>query len=174
MSISILDQLRGTDRRSIGKSNQVVDAVLADPRLFDAVFEAMLSDDAVLRMRAADAIEKISAHRPDLLQARKRVILTRVAKIEQQEVRWHVAQIFSRLKFTARERRTVVEILNEFLQDQSGIVRAFSMQALADIAEQDEDLRAPIITQLQTLTRTGTPAMKSRGKKLLAKLNRAK
>jgi hypothetical protein len=38
----------------------VVAEVLADPAQFALVFEGMLSDDPLLRMRAADAVEKIS------------------------------------------------------------------------------------------------------------------
>ena len=93
----ILKKLAGTDRRSTGRSDEVVAEVLADPTLFDAVFEGMLADD---------------------------------------------------------------------------IVKTFSMQALADIAEQDADLRPSILMQLQELTRTGSPAMQSRGRKLLARLAR--
>jgi hypothetical protein len=46
------------------------------------------------------------------------------------------------------------------------------MQALADLAEKDADLRPSIAIQLQELTRTGSPAMQSRGRRLLAKLAR--
>ncbi|MBI5302426.1 MAG: hypothetical protein HY868_09830 [Chloroflexi bacterium] len=160
--------LRGTDRRSIGESNRVVAAVLKNPRAFDAVFNAMLSDDPVLRMRAADAVEKITATRPDLLRPHKRTLLTRVALIEQQEVRWHVAQLISRLILTPRERRAAIEILDTYFGDKSSIVKTFAMQALADLVTQDEKLRAPVIARLTELVRTGTPAMKSRGRKLLA------
>jgi hypothetical protein len=68
------------------------------------------------------------------------------------------------------ERRRVVEILTEYLTDTSRIVKTFAMQALADIAAQDSELRAPIMERLKRLTRTGSPAMKSRGRKLLARL----
>lgn len=44
------------------------------------------------------------------------------------------------------------------------------MQALADIAFVDAELRPTIIIQLERLTRTGSPAMQSRGRKLLAQL----
>jgi len=165
----LLKQLTGTDRRSIGKSEQVVKKVLANPKLFGVVFDGMVDDDAVIRMRSADAVEKIAAIRPDLLQPYKRKLIQRVAKVDQQEVRWHVAQLFSRLALTAKERRTVVAILQAYLNDQSGIVRTFAMQALADIAEQDAQLRPAIVRQIETLAQTGTPAMKSRGKKLLAR-----
>ena len=166
----LLQKLTGTDRRSIGKSNAVVAEVLSVPKLFGILFNGMLDDDPVLRMRCADAVEKVSAIHPEYLQPYKKQLLQQVAKIEQQEVRWHVAPLFSRMALTAKERRVAVEILAEYLKDKSKIVKTFSMQALADIAAQDEKLRRPLIKQLEKLTRTGSPAMQARGKKLLAKL----
>ena len=168
----ILKKLTGTDRRSTGRSDEVVAEVLADPTLFDAVFEGMLADDPVLRMRAADAVEKITAQHPEYLRPYKSKLIGQVARIDQQEVRWHVAQMFSRLDLRRAERRRVADLLAEYLQDESKIVKTFSMQALADIAEQDADLRPSILMQLQELTRTGSPAMQSRGRKLLARLAR--
>lgn len=167
---AILKKLAGADRRSIGKSNEVVAEVLANPKLFGIVFEGMLNDDPVLRMRCADVVEKITIEHPEYLRPYKKKLLQQVAKIEQQEVRWHVAQLFSRLKLTPKERRAVVEIVRNYLNDKSRIVKTFSMQALADLAKQDAELRTPIIKQLEKLTRIGSPAMQSRGKKLLAKL----
>ncbi len=166
----LLRLLQGTDRRSIGKANQVVAAVLKNPRAFDAVFNAMLSDDPVVRMRAADAVEKITATHPDWLRPYKRTLLTRVARIEQQEVRWHVAQMIPRLSLTPRERARAIEILETYFSDQSGIVKTFAMQALADLVTQDENLRESVVARLTELTRDGTPAMKSRGVKLLKNL----
>ena len=90
--------------------------------------------------------------------------------IEQQEVRWHVAQMFSRIYLNQDERQAIVEVLSIYLKDESKIVKTFSMQALADIAEQDTKLRPIIIGQLGVLTEKGSPAMKSRGRKLLSRL----
>ena len=47
------------------------------------------------------------------------------------------------------------------------------MQALADLAEGDEQLRRQLLPPLVALTGTGTPAMRARGRKLLARLQRA-
>jgi len=44
------------------------------------------------------------------------------------------------------------------------------MQALADLAERDQQIRRWVLPLLAELTRTGTPAMRSRGRKLLARL----
>ena len=166
----LLLKLTGKDRRSIGESNRVVAKVLADPGLFGVLFDGMLADDPLIRMRAADAVEKITLAHPEYLRSYKSKLIRQVAKVEQQEVRWHVALMFSRLTLTRKERRVVVGILLDYLKDESKIVKTFSMQALADIAEQDAVLRPSIVKLLEKLTRTGSPAMQSRGRKLLAKL----
>jgi hypothetical protein len=170
--LEVLNKLAGGDRRSIGNSNEVVADVIRDPSLFEPVFNGMLNDDPLIRMRSADAVEKISAKHPEYLQPYKEQLIKQVAKSEQQEVRWHVAQMIPHLDLTREEQTTVLEILYDYLHDKSNIVKTFSMQALADLAEKDINLRAKVIPLLEELTRTGSPSMKSRGQKLLHKLNR--
>jgi hypothetical protein len=57
---AMLQMLLGGDRRSIGKSNAVAALVLKQPELMDVLFSGMLMDEPVLRMRCADAAEKVS------------------------------------------------------------------------------------------------------------------
>lgn len=166
----LLVQLTGGDRRSIGRSAEIVATVLAEPALFAVLFHGLLVNDPLIRMRAADAIEKITVLHPEYLAPHKTQLLQEVGPIAQQEVRWHVAQLLSRLELTADERHSAVNLLNTYLQDQSKIVKTFAMQALADIALVDAELRPSIVAQLEMLTRTGSPAMRSRGRKLLAQL----
>lgn len=159
------------DRRTTGASAQVTQAILQNPKLFGAVFDAMWqSDDAGVRMRASNVCETVSRSRPDLLQNRKRDLFRHIAPMLQQEVRWHLCQILPRLKLTRAERRRAYSIMRSYLDDKSSIVRTFAMQAMADFAEQDAALLPETITLIATLTATGTPAMRSRGKKLLQKL----
>lgn len=167
----LLKKLTGSDRRSIGRSDEVVAEVLADPSRFPLVFEGLLHDDPLIRMRAADAVEKITARHPDYLQPYKNQLIKQVARINQQEVRWHVAQMLPRLQWSEAERTQVVEILLAYLNDASNIVKTFAMQALADLAEQDTSLRPQVIPLLEELTQSGSPAMQSRGRKLLRRLD---
>ena len=97
-------------------------------------------------------------------------MLTELAAIDQREVRWHVAQLLPRLALTPPQRAQAISILRRFLDDDSRIVRTFAMQALADLAEHDEQMRRWLLPLLAELTRTGTPAMRSRGRKLVARL----
>ena len=168
----LIRKLSGGDRRSIGGSEEVVSEVLADGRLFAPLFECLLNHDRLVQMRAADAVEKITRFRPDLLRPCKATLINRVAKNEHREVRWHVAQLIPRLELNSAEQRKAVTILTDYLKDESRIVKTFSMQALADIATKDERLRSSVVKRLEELMKDGSPAMRSRGTKLLAKLKR--
>ena len=170
MTGDLLEKLRGGDRRSIGRVDEVVAKVLDEPGLFDALFYGMLNDDPLIRMRAADAVEKITARHPEYLVSYRAPLLQQVARIDQQEVRWHVAQMLPRLEWNDAGRATCVEILIGYLDDRSKIIKTFAMQALADFAERDARLRPQVIGLLEALTQTGSPAMQSRGRRLLARL----
>lgn len=168
----LLEALEGGDRRSVGRVDEVVDKVLAEPALFGTLFHGMLHGDPVVRMRAADAVEKVTARRPEHLQAFKAILIGEVACSRQQEVRWHVAQMVPRLDLSAQEREVAEGILLGYLEDDSLIVKTFSMQALSDLAETDAELRARVLPLLEELTATGSPAMRSRGEKLLERLRK--
>ncbi len=168
----LLTRLSGGDRRSIGAAEEVVAEVLDDLGLFGIVFEGMLSEDPVVRMRAADVVEKVTAVHSECLVPFKDRLLGQVAAIDQQEVRWHVAQMLPRLELDAGERAIAVDVLLGYLEDNSKIVKTFAMQALAELALVDEQLRPRVVPLLQELTETGSPAMVSRGRKLLQKLDR--
>ena len=61
----LLDELSGGDLRSIGASDEVVAQVLQQPALFTQLIDGLLySTDPVVRMRCADAMEKISGNTP--------------------------------------------------------------------------------------------------------------
>jgi HEAT repeat protein len=167
----ILEKLKGGDRRSIGRADEVVEDVFRDPALFDTLFEGMLSDDPIIRMRAADAVEKITAEHPEYLAPHKAVLIDRVAVIDQQEVRWHVAQMVPRLALSEDERHRVVEILFGYLEDRSRIVQVNAMQALVDLMEDDADLHSSVLEAVSARVETGSPAVRSRARKLLERLS---
>lgn len=164
--------LSGGDRRYVGQVDTVVAIVLGQPRLFRRLIKSMWDQDAVVRMRAADAAEKVSVKKPELLHPFKAELLGLLAEAEQEEVRWHLAQMVPRLPLTARERARAASLLRGYLDDRSSIVKTFAMQGLADLAGADHTLVPATIQLLSQLTRTGTAAMRARGRKLLARFAR--
>src|ERR1051326_6097284 len=72
---TLLALLAGGNRRSIGRANQVVVAVLHSPETFPQLMKELWSTDSLVRMRAADAVEKISRQKPELLRPYKKELL---------------------------------------------------------------------------------------------------
>ena len=56
----LLTKLSGGDRRSIGRADEVATEVVAVPELFPALMEAVEHPDEIVRMRASDAVEKVT------------------------------------------------------------------------------------------------------------------
>jgi hypothetical protein len=161
--------LSGGDRRSLGRANSIVRGVLADTRQFPELLQCMWSHDAVVRMRAADAAEKVSAAKPDLLQPFKAELLGLAAESQQPEVQWHLALLIPRLGLTPRECRRAFAQLREYLEHRSSIVKTLALQGLAELAREHEEFRLEVAELLAEASRNGTPAMKARARKLLSR-----
>jgi hypothetical protein len=166
------DWLEGGDRRSIGRANEVVALVLREPRRFPELIGYLWSDDAVVRMRAADAAEKISVQEPGLLAPFKAELLGLLVEAEQQELRWHLALMIPRLALTKKERQCATEGLRRYLEDRSSIVKTFALQGLTELAAVDRSLLPEVRETLEAAECAGTPAMRARARKLLKTLAR--
>jgi HEAT repeat protein len=162
--------LQGGDRKSLGQANHVVALILGQPKRFPELLECLWRDDPVVRMRAADAAEKISAQRAGLLHPFKAELLGLAEETSQQELRWHLALMIPRLPLTRVERQRAIAQLKEFLNDRSSIVKTCALQGLAELAQGDPEFRSETIGVMEHACRTGTPAMKARARKLLPKL----
>lgn len=158
------------DLRSAGKTEIVIKKVIAEPELFDHVIQTVFSENPAACMRAADVIEKLSRQYPEWLQSYKSLLLNKIAKQEQKEIRWHVAQILPRLTLTKKEREKVYGTMLDYLKDESKIVKTFAMQALTDIATQDTLYVEKVEKIIASCTKSGSPAMQSRGRKLMQTL----
>jgi hypothetical protein len=123
-------------------------------------------------MRAADAAEKVTRKHPELLTPFKKELLGLMAEATEQEMRWHLAVMVPRLTLNAEERELAISSLNGYLEDRSSIVKTFALQGLADLAQNDSVIRPGVIETLREATRSGTPAMKARSRKLLLRLER--
>lgn len=163
----LLKSLLGGDRRSIGAVRRAVEAVLMQPPLLAVLFDGLYSDDPLLRMRCADAIEKATVQHHDWLPPFKAALLGPLAAQTQKEVRWHVAALLARLPLSDDEARAVVAILLDYTNDASSIVKTMAMQALTDIAVRHPVWLAEVRRHITELMVIGSPAMQARGRKLL-------
>jgi len=83
-----------------------------------------------------------------------------------------MAQIIPRLNLTVDERHQVVQILFSYLEDSSKIVQTNSLQALVELASEDDELFLKVRQAVEHLVESGSPAVKNRAEKLLPRLVR--
>ncbi len=167
----IIEKLQEGDLRSIGKVSDVLSMVDDQPELFPEVIRAMDHSDPGIKMRASDAVEKITRTNPDYLQPHKTFLLKQVLICEQQEVRWHLAQILPRLDLTPEERTMVADILFTYLDDKSKIVQTNALQALVDLAWEDDHLFSKVRVEVERLADEGSPAVSNRAGKLFLQMD---
>ncbi|MGA7560391.1 MAG: hypothetical protein WCF61_00255 [Terriglobales bacterium] len=154
----------------IGRSEEVAGLVSKDPKLFPELMAGLWSTDPLIRMRAADAAEKITRNKRELLQPYKGELLGLMVEAEQQELRWHLAAMVPRLQLNPKQRNLATSLLIGYLEDRSSIVKTFALQGLAELAQEDASLRPGVIGILREATRNGTPAMKARSRELLLRM----
>jgi len=63
----------------------------ANPGLFPELVAGLWSEDPLARMRAADAAEKVTRERGELLPPYKKELLGLMTEAQEQELRWHLA-----------------------------------------------------------------------------------
>lgn len=158
-------------RLDVGRARDVAAIMLATPRKTAQVIECLWDDDPGVANRAADALERASYHRPSLLAPWKDALLARLAEAEHNKLRWNLALMMARLKLTAPETERAMTALRKYLDDRGSIVRTAAMHGMAGLAQQNPALLPEVLDTLRILTRSGTPAMRARGRILLKKLD---
>jgi hypothetical protein len=68
----------------------------------------------------------------------------------------------------------VAETLLSYLEDRSSIVKTCALQGLADLTRQNASLLPEVVDLLNIHSRSGTPAMRARGRMLLKQLESAR
>lgn len=169
--MDIREVLSGGDLRSIGHVDAVVAYVGNDLDRFSELMTGLTDDRPVVRMRSADAIEKVTRRHPKLLRAHQASLSQQLHRAIQQEVRWHLAQLMPRLTWTEDEAADIVQMLTDWIDTEtSNIVIVNSLQAIFDLSAMHPRFRDELKVLLETQLETGSPAVKSRSKKLLQKL----
>jgi hypothetical protein len=93
-------------------------------------------------MRTADAVEKVTRKKPELLTPYKKELLGLMAEAKDAELRWHLAAIVPRLPLNSKERQRVASALELYLADRSSIVKTFALQGLADLVPSEPAMGA--------------------------------
>jgi HEAT repeat protein len=167
MMNQLLEWLSEGDLRSDGMANEVTDFVLNDPLLFGDLYEGLSVDDDVVRGHAADALEKISRSRPDLL-VQYLPDLIRIAQSDSVAmVRWHLTMLFGYLSVYEESVEDITSVLLQLLQDESVFVRSWAIVSLCIIGRLYSRKREEIVNRITPLQRDDSIAIKSKVRKAI-------
>lgn len=156
------------DRRSAGDAPSIAAEIAADRGKLAELVGCLFDRDASVRMRAADALERVSRGNAGWLDAYVDHLLTDAVAIEQVEVRWHIAQIVPRLTMDGEQRRRAAVLLADWFENSpSRIVQTSALQAVVDLAESDAALRATSAEMLGRAMRSGVPSLAARARRIL-------
>ena len=162
--------MSGRHRLDLGRAREVANLVLARPRRTSALIECLWDEEAGIANRAADALERASYYKPTLAAKWTESLIGLMAEAEQNKLRWNLALAVPRLDLSVAEARRVGASLRTYLDDRSSIVKTAAMHGLADLTRHDHSLLPEVLDMLRVLSRSGTPAMRARGRILLKRL----
>ncbi|HKV38178.1 MAG TPA: hypothetical protein VJX67_03115 [Blastocatellia bacterium] len=169
--IAIAKALSGGNPRTLGRAEEMVAFVLAQPSRLAELFDCVFNDDEIVRMRAGDALEKVCRERPALFEPYVGRLLGAVSKIDQPSVQWHLAQMLAEVTLSSNEKTRAIRLLKRNLsQSKDWIVINCTMNSLAKFALENARLRKEFVGMLVKYRSSGYKSIASRARKLLAQL----
>ena len=167
-SSGVLDLLADPDRRSLGRSARAVRRVLRSSELLPALVGGLSDRDPLVRMRAADALEKLARHIPGRLSRQRVRFLRTAATSDQPEVQWHMAQLLPRLALTPAQRARARRILGRYLGSSSSIVQTMALDGLVQLAPATPRGWTETSRLLHAAAASRFPAVRARARRLRA------
>ena len=162
----------GGKTNSLGRADEVIKLVLDNPSRLDELYACITAEDAWIRMRAIDSIEKICRVHSDWLQPYLVNMLDELTTSNQPSIQWHLAQIFTELDLSAAQKEQAVVWLTKLIAstDVDWIVSANSMQSLVYFEGQDLISKTELRRLLQIQQIHKSNAVKKRASKYLQQL----
>lgn len=158
---------------SLGRVNDVIVQVLSDSFRLEELYRTMFDDDAWVRMRAADAFEKICREHPEWIAPYIDRIQKELSMSTQASIQWHIAEIYCQVELNENQKAQAISWLKNLLSsvDVDWIVAANSMKALAYFASKG-DVAIPTLRELLNIQlHHKSNAVVKRAKMLLIELS---
>jgi hypothetical protein len=165
--------LAGGHPNSLGRTEDVVDLVLADPLRIEELLDCYGSDDEVVRLRVSSSLKRLSRRNPDLVTSRLDRYLDEVEALDQPSARWTLSQISREMepRLSKAQRARAESLMKQNLTDsRDWIVLAQTTETLGQWATTDPGLRDWLLPRLEDLTRDPRKSVSGKAQRMLASL----
>jgi hypothetical protein len=167
---TVREMLAPGKRLDCGHACEVAALLLKNPRKTGQVVECLWDEEAGVANRAADTLERASSRRPEILARWKDALLDRMLDAAENKLRWNLALMIFRTPLSETETGRAAAVLRSWLDDKSSIVKTSAMHGLAGLTRWDRSILPEVLDTLRVLSRSGTPAMRARGRILLKRM----
>jgi hypothetical protein len=159
--------LMGKDLRRLRSTHKAVNAVY-NQETFDELFGLVLHHERPLVMRAVDAVEKITLDHPEYLQPHKAQLKAIMSTADHKELKWHIAQLITRVPLTQEELIDVWNTLSYWARNrsESKIVRVNALQGLYDLSKEHPEFANEYNTLCSSMEHEHIPSIQARIRKL--------
>lgn len=164
------EMLSGGHPNSLGRTLEVVEAVLADRPQLDDLYQCYFSEDEVVRLRVSSAIKRVTIAHPDWTMDFIDGLQSDVAAIDQPSTQWTLALIFDLLRdrLSPRQRSRAIDIMKSNLTHHSDwIVLNNTMKVLGRWAKNDPELARWLQPKANRLVHDERKSVASNARKLL-------
>lgn len=163
----------GGHANSLGRVKKVIEVVLDDKSRLDELYNCLFEDDAWIRMRAADALEKICRERPEWLLPYVDRFPKELSVSTQPSVQWHLAQIYREVALTPTQKQFAAQWLESLLttKEVDWIVAANAMDTLAQFVKENSFSEVSLKKLLAVQQHHKSKSVVRRANKLLAELS---
>jgi hypothetical protein len=117
-----------------------------------------------------DLLEKLAYERPDWIAPHKQVFIGKLADSDKWEIRLQIVRALPLFDWTQTQRRRVVEILVRDVTHPQKFVRAWALDSLATLAQQDASLMPVVRQSLREFEESGSKALMSRAHRIRQRL----
>jgi HEAT repeat protein len=162
--------LSGSDLRLDGPSNEVARVIIDNPELLPDLVACLDAEDAVVRGRAADVIEKVGRTMPEALVPHLDRFLTALPEDKVPMVRWHLAMALGHLAMYVEKVDAIETALLDRLDDKSVFVVSWAIVSLCILALQYPARLPEIANAIVPFEKSSSAALRTRARKAIAAL----
>lgn len=165
--------IEGGKSNSLGRASEVIESVLKDDSRLGELYACLFEKDAWVRMRAADALEKICRVHPEWLLPYVDKFLDELSSSSQPSIQWHLAQMYRQVDLSPKQKARAIDWLKRLISTNQTdwIVAANTMDTLVQFTK-DGSVSTPETIKLLKIQQTHkSNAVVKRAAKLLAELN---
>ena len=169
----LLNLLAGGTRKTLDNVDLVIEKVGSNQELFDELFSGLTHKDDVIRIRATDAVEKLSRKNLDFLKGKNHKIYKLLNKDSHFEIKMSLAAILGYLNYTNKNLPTALNFLFDTLKTETNkFVIVNCISSLVSITLKFNEFKTEVLSIIEEQMIKGSPAIKARCRKELKRLDK--